>query len=153
MPPKWTEIHVEDSVFIDVMKELVALATDQNHVEVTYGESGRVILAHPDLAEQWFDAVQRGPIVDDGPVDAVDVVESENVAQTTFDEAVAAAAPAETSAEEPAAEASIGNEPEVVAEPEPQANVAPATDTVVPVKRGPGRPRKTQPSVSNGEEL
>jgi hypothetical protein len=89
---EYTEIIVEEDLLPQVVRELVAMATNQNHVEVTHGVSGRVILVHPDLAEQWY---QLKTATEDDP-DEVPIP--------------------------------------------------------VPVKRGPGRPRKIQPSASNGEE-
>lgn len=51
---QYTEIIVEEGLLPQVVRELVEMAIDQNHVEVTYGVSGRVILVHPDLAEKWY---------------------------------------------------------------------------------------------------
>lgn len=51
---QFMEIIVEEGLLPQVVGELVALAEDQNHVEVTYGVAGRVIMVHPGLAEKWY---------------------------------------------------------------------------------------------------
>ena len=50
---QFMEIIVEEGLLPQIVRELVELAEDQNHIEVTYGVAGRVILVHPGLAEKW----------------------------------------------------------------------------------------------------
>lgn len=145
---EFTEIWVEESLLPQVIRELTELAEDQNHVEVTHGVAGRVVLAHPVLAEIWYQKVM-----------------AKNAAEEV------AAEPAETTtAEEPVAESVEPVVPTVVVETPDDDKVSPESTTSVstssestktlteewvpPVKRGPGRPRKypPAPSVSNGEE-
>lgn len=54
---EYTEIIVEEDILPQVLRELTILAEDQNHVEVTHGVAGRVVLVHPDLAEAWYQKV------------------------------------------------------------------------------------------------
>lgn len=51
---QYTEIIPEEGLLPQVVRELVEMAEDQNHIEVTYGAAGRVVLVHPDLAEKWY---------------------------------------------------------------------------------------------------
>lgn len=51
---EWVEIHVDEDLIVDVVRELLALAADPNHVEITYGTAGRVILAEVHLADIWY---------------------------------------------------------------------------------------------------
>jgi hypothetical protein len=51
---QYTEIIVEEGLLPQIVRELVEMAEDQNHIEVSYGVAGRVILVHPDLAEKWY---------------------------------------------------------------------------------------------------
>ena len=51
---QYTEIIAEEGLLPQVVRELVEMAEDQNHIEVTYGVAGRVILVHPGLAEKWY---------------------------------------------------------------------------------------------------
>lgn len=117
----WTEITVEEGLLSQVVRELLALAEDPNHVEVTYGVTGRVILAESSLAERWYQEVNKTP--EEHPDTTVQGHGYEVVATEEFD-------PAKT----PAADSELAT---------------------LPVKRGPGRPRKTipvPPSASDGEE-
>lgn len=54
MRGQFMEIIVEEGLLPQIVRELVEMAEDQNHVEVTYGVAGRVILVHPGLAEKWY---------------------------------------------------------------------------------------------------
>lgn len=118
---EYIEIHVEEGLLSQVVRELLALAESPNHVEVTHGVTGRVILAHTALAEVWFNKVT-----------------AEAEAKTEVDEA---AEESEVSAEMPIEKVDT-------------ADTYTVAEILVPVKRGPGRPRKIQPapSVSNDEE-
>ena len=51
---EYTEIIVEESLLPQVVRELLEMATDPNYVEVSYGATGRVVLAHTELAEAWY---------------------------------------------------------------------------------------------------
>ncbi len=50
----YTEITVEEDLLPQIVRELLELAEDPNHVDVTHGTHGRVILAHSALAEKWY---------------------------------------------------------------------------------------------------
>ena len=54
---EYTEIIVEEALLPQVCRELLELAANPNLVEVVHGVVGRVILAHPDLAEAWYQKV------------------------------------------------------------------------------------------------
>jgi len=140
---EYTEIHVEESLLPQVVRELTQMAVDQNHVEVTHGVTGRVVLVHPELAEFWYQqtiAKESNEVL----TEATDV-EPEPV-ETTPETTVAESNTPESETPEPASEP----DPVVAA-----ANIAANELSIaVPVKRGPGRPRKNPPvpSVSHGEE-
>jgi hypothetical protein len=51
---EWTEITVDEDLLSSVVRELLDMAMDPNHVEVVYGQAGRVILAEVHLAEHWY---------------------------------------------------------------------------------------------------
>lgn len=51
---EWVEIHVEEDLLVHVVRELLSLAVNPNHVEVIYGTAGRVILAEIHLADAWY---------------------------------------------------------------------------------------------------
>jgi hypothetical protein len=51
---EWVEIHVDEDLLIPVVRELLDMAVNPNHVEVVYGTEGRVILAEIHLAEHWY---------------------------------------------------------------------------------------------------
>lgn len=126
---EWTEIHVDEDLLIPVVRELLDMAVNPNHVEVVYGTEGRVILAEVHLAEHWYqERLKRdennGTEVHAG---AYEVVASASTAQEGTDEVVAGATTSQQGTEE----------------------LIP-----LPVKRGPGRPRNAPtPSASpDGEE-
>jgi hypothetical protein len=128
----WTEITVDESLLIPVVKELLALATDPNHVEVVYGTGGRVILAESNLAERWY---QETLPKDEG--------DTEEAANETFDVATTKDQVTEVHASGFEVVAASSNNP------------IHGTDALVPlpVKRGPGSARKeVPPPLSNGEE-
>jgi hypothetical protein len=50
----WTEIVVDETLLIPVLRELLQMAVDPNHVEVVGGANGRVILVETNLAEYWY---------------------------------------------------------------------------------------------------
>jgi hypothetical protein len=54
MRSEYTTIDVDPDLLGQVLRELFAMATDPNLVEVTDAEFGRVILVHPELAEAWY---------------------------------------------------------------------------------------------------
>jgi hypothetical protein len=126
---EWTEITVDEDLLSSVVRELLDMAMDPNHVEVVYGQAGRVILAEVHLAEHWYQERLKRQEDDGTEVHAggFEVVASEDV--------------------EPANVAQSSIEPARVQRTE---DLAP-----LPVKRGPGRPRNTPlvPSASpDGEE-
>ena len=51
---EWVEIHVDEDLLVHVVRELLSLAVNPNHVEVIYGTAGRVILAEIHLADAWY---------------------------------------------------------------------------------------------------
>lgn len=51
---EWVEITVDEDLLIPVVRELLDMAVNPNHVEVVYGTTGRVILAEVHLAEHWY---------------------------------------------------------------------------------------------------
>ncbi len=114
----WTEITVEEGLLIQVVQELLTLAESPNHVEVTYGVMGRVILAESQLAERWFQEVNKDP-------DAETEVHGHGYKVTPNEDSDLA---------------TIAMSDSELA--------------TLPVKRGPGRPRKVPvpPSASDGEE-
>lgn len=55
---EYTTISVDPiDLMPQVLRELLAIATDPNYVEVTDSELGRVIHAHPQVADAWYEAV------------------------------------------------------------------------------------------------
>lgn len=102
MRSDYVEIHVDPDLLTQVLRELLALSTDPNYVEVADGDNGRIILAHQEVANEWFDIVNRPEPLD---ADEFEELASEEVDVTSI---------------------ANGDTP-----------VAP-----VPIKRGPGRPRK-----------
>lgn len=175
----WMEIHLADDLLIAVVTELLSLAEDPNHVEVTNGPEGRVILVQKQLAEVWLSKVQgRGTSED--IVEATDVVAPVTTPPAPVAPAPVAAVPAPAAATPPPKPATAANEdgarPEVAAvapvmhqapapvvtplpapapvavSTPPQAAAPTAPEAPEPVKRGPGRPRKNPASASNGEE-
>jgi hypothetical protein len=123
MRSDYTVIDVDPDLLPQVLRELFAMSTDPNFVEVTDAEKGRVILAHPDLAEAWYQKAVAKQIEE-----AAEAIKFEEVLKQD-DEVVASAI----------------NEASNIA--------STSTPEDVPVKRGPGRPRKVVfASASNGEE-
>lgn len=51
-----TVITVPADLLPEVLRQLLEIATDPNLVEVADEERGRVIRAHPDVAEAWYQA-------------------------------------------------------------------------------------------------
>lgn len=51
---EWTEIVVDEDLLVPVVRELLDMAVNPNHVEVVYGTTGRVILVEVHLAEHWY---------------------------------------------------------------------------------------------------
>lgn len=179
----WTEITVDDDLLVPVLKELLALAIDPNHVEVSNGASGRVILVDVDLAEIWYQHMlkkagsEEGEALDPAPEPLpTDIVAELEVAPATIDVPTEPEATAVTG--EKVAPAAIEDEVVASAEAPAPAVIATASGSSIvaaasnkdddaattsqgtedlvplPVKRGPGRPRKqTAPSASNGEDL
>lgn len=77
---RYTEIIVEEDLLPQVVRELVDMAMDQNHVEVVHGVVGRVILAQTDLAEAWYQkaiAKEQGEKVPESDVAQSNTPESE----------------------------------------------------------------------------
>lgn len=50
----YTVISVEPDLLPQVLRELLAVAANPNLIEVTDDEHGRVIHAHPEVAEVWY---------------------------------------------------------------------------------------------------
>ena len=126
---EWVEITVDEDLLVPVVRELLDMAANPNHVEVVYGTVGRVILAEAHLAEHWYQERLKREATE-GPSEEFEVV-------ATGLEVVPVATPKP--------------------DPEPlvESIVAPAIQvSESPVKRGPGRPRKEPlPSASpDGEE-
>lgn len=158
----WTEVVVDEDLLIPVVQELLALATDPNHVEVVYGTTGRVILADVALAETWYQGTLRRQQGTDSPDDTVaEATTSEPQPSSPdpsgTDDDSAAVSQAETSEGQETVVVASGFEVVAAANKEvvEPADIAKGTDDLVPlpVKRGPGRPRKSVPtSASNGED-
>lgn len=123
----WTEITVDEGLLSQVVRELLQLTDDPNHVEVVYGTTGRVILADVDLAERWFQAATK---------------KQEDETETNI-EVVGHGL-----------EVVANEEVDVADSPTATSEVAEKDPGPLPVKRGPGRPRKTPLpfSASDGEE-
>jgi hypothetical protein len=124
----YTVIAVDPDLLPQVLRELFAVATNPDLVEVNESDYGRVIHAHPEVAEVWYQqVVANGNKNADGGIEVV------------------AAASTEEEPEEVVAESKTA-EDETLAE-----STTLATGLV---KRGPGRPRKevVPTSASNGEE-
>jgi hypothetical protein len=121
MRDTYVRILVEEGLLPQVVRELLALSTDANYVDVVDGDNGRMILAHPEVADAWFEAVTKDEAPEVVATEEVDVTDSANEKVEIADSA-------------------IEETPEV-------------PDVVVPIKRGPGRPRKAvPPPLSYGEE-
>ena len=167
---EYTEIIVDEGLLPQVVRELVELAENQNHVEVVHGTVGRVILVHPKLAEIWYEKVTAAKAPgneaasDSEPAkEEVVPVKEQVTSETESDEEDAADESDDDNADEDVSVSNKSSEPVVATsttpeptpEPRAAANIAAAELSFpVPVKRGPGRPRKNPPapSVSNGEE-
>jgi hypothetical protein len=147
----WTEIMVDEDLLIPVLRELLAVATNPNNVDVVHGTTGRVILAHVDVAEAWYQATLKKNQGDEGSAE-----ETEKVAEE----------PIEKSASQPETVAVVEDSSVPVTELETfamsEVDIAKVSATMfgtpapLPVKRGPGRPRKidsTTTSASNGEDV
>jgi hypothetical protein len=65
----YTMILVEHGLLQQVVTELLALAKDPDHVRVTHGLEGQVILAEPRLADRWYNhsshEVEVTPVLDE----------------------------------------------------------------------------------------
>ena len=148
---EFTEIWVEEDLLPQVIRELTELAEDQNHVEVTHGVSGRVVLAHPVLAEIWYQKVMAKNAAEEAAVEPAETTTAEEPAAEPV-EPVAPVAPVVV-AEAPGAD-KVSPESTTFESTSSESTKAPTEEWVPPVKRGPGRPRKypPAPSVSNGEE-
>lgn len=153
---EWTEITVEEGLLPSVVRELLDMAVNPNHVEVVYGTAGRVILAEVHLAEHWYQERLKQQNTQDLPLeDFQTLAASEVVAQSSV--------PVEDAAQSNILEADeVGDVAQsTISDVVETGNVAqssivkPSGYVVVPpVKRGPGRPRKEPlPSASpDGEE-
>ena len=129
MRDTFTTISVDPDLLPQVLREILAMATDPNYVEVTDAEHGRVILAHPELAEAWYQqalAKQAAANLEaEGLLAYVSNFEQEDTEDTTV----------------------------VAIETIEASNIADSQSLEEPIKRGPGRPRKVvAASASNGEE-
>lgn len=145
---EYTTISVPPELLPQVLRQLFAIAADPNLVDVNDGPSGRVIMAHPAVAEAWYSQLMETPSAPAPEPEPAPELEPEpepepqsNTAQWT------PAKPGDTPGQ---------MEPELVTG-KPEQVVQPLTElqingTDVPVKRGRGRPRKVVFSASNGEE-
>ena len=153
----YTEIIVEEGLLPQIVRELTEMAIDQNHVEVTHGVTGRVILVHPELAEAWYQKAVAKNKADDAASDDAETSDADDADEASPESKVAESKTSESTTSERAASEPATSEPAASSEPEPRAAADIAARELsfpVPVKRGPGRPRKypPAPSVSNGEE-
>lgn len=137
---EWTEITVDEDLLIPVVRELLDMAVNPNHVEVVYGAEGRIILAEVHLAEHWYQERLKRDEDDGTEVHAggFEVVASAKVLTEDI-------AQSETSTQAPGTNVA-------------QSNEVKGTEYLVPlpVKRGPGRPRKEVPPPSaspDGEDF
>ena len=74
---EWVEINVDEDLLVPVVRELLDMAVNPNHVEVVYGTAGRVILCEIHLAEHWYQErlkrdTQDGTEVHAGSYEVVD---------------------------------------------------------------------------------
>lgn len=151
----YVEISVQPDLLPQVARELLALAADPNHVHSSTGESGPVLLVHPTLAEAWFKTVANEE-VEDSTEDKVEATDEPTEDQSPVDvpvteEPVRAPEPVEEVVANETVDDSSSTE--VVAnETTGDSNAAPEPDVQLPVKRGPGRPRKVT-SASPSEVL
>lgn len=134
---EWVTITVDEDLLVQVVRELLDMATNPNHVEVVHAESGRVILVEAHLAEHWYQ--EQLKVSDD-----VEVVDGE-----VIDTATIVVDAATTVSGTASAVIDVATTTEVV----DVSNVDAAT-TELPVKRGPGRPRNAPPPSASpdGEE-
>lgn len=135
---EFTTISVPPELLPQVLRQLLSSAADPNLVDVNDGPSGRIIRVHPEVANAWYSELNPEPTAEPEPEP-----ESE---------------PEPKKVPEP--------EPVTAPEPQPASAVAPVPQPTLmqplatsqnispdlPVKRGPGRPRKVTLSASNGEE-
>ena len=147
----YVEISVQPDLLPQVARDLLALAADPNHVHSSTGEFGPVLLVHPALAEAWFKTVANEEVegsiepeaeAPDEPAEVQPPVDA-----PVTEEPVRAPEPVEkvvaTEEVEDSSESSlVANETITALEP----------DVQLPVKRGPGRPRKVT-SASPSEVL
>lgn len=136
---EWIEITVDEDLLSSVVRELLDMATDPNHVDVINGPVGRVILAEAHLAHHWYQ--ERLKLQEDKKTE-LPAVNPETVVVPKEEVVV----------------------PLTVVAPAPvfdmsdtaRSSNAKGTEDLVPlpVKRGPGRPRNAlSPSASpDGEE-
>lgn len=130
---QWVTINLDEDLLVQVVRELLNMAVDPNHVEVIHVESGRAVLVEAHLAEHWYQERQKDDVV---------VVDSEVIdAATTTEGAV-------VESSEVAASSNL-------AVTEIREVAASSNQTELPVKRGPGRPRNAPPPSASpdGEEL
>lgn len=135
----FVEISVPADLLPHVTRDLLAIANDANHVAVSTGEAGPIILVHPDVAEVWYQKVATEKVEDSttpGP-EAAETSDESPVA-TSDDEAPEAVEVVATG------EVENSTEGKVVATGEVEDSTTPEPEVQVqfPVKRGPGRPRK-----------
>ena len=119
------EISVPADLLPPVVRELLAIASDANQVSVSTGETGPIILVHPDVAEVWYQKVATEKVEDsDTPKQKASETSDESTVVTTDSDA--------SEADEVVATGEVDDS----TTPEPEVQVR------FPVKRGPGRPRK-----------
>lgn len=148
---EWTEITVDEDLLIPVVRELLDMAADPNQVEVVYGTSGRVILAEVHLAEHWYqERLKRAEL------EGLQSKESKTLIQTEVPGPAAANLDAFQEVAENVHQRGVPAQSIVPTENTAQSSTARGTEHLVslPVKRGPGRPRKELPPSASpdGEE-
>lgn len=144
---QWVEITVDEDLLIPVLRELLDIAANPNQIEVVHGTVGRIILAEVHLAEAWYQERLKHENDVEVPIDD----DFEVLASTEVEPSIGASASVvpELYAIKEAEIAKIE-----VSNTEIASVSAPAPLPPLPVRRGPGRPRKElQPSASpKGEE-
>lgn len=142
---QWVEITVDEDLLVPVVRELLDMAVDPNHVEVIHGDVGRVILAEVHLAEHWFQERLKRDAVDGVPLPEDDLVVS-SAAEVEPPSPAPEPVPA---APEPDTGPVVVTPPAPLPAPPPVPPGPPVASSRPPVRRT----TSTKPSASlNGEE-
>jgi len=79
---EYTVISVEPDLLPQVLRELFAIATNPDLVDVQESDYGRVIHAHPEVAEAWYQqAVANGSAHSDEEPEVVAIASNEETEQ------------------------------------------------------------------------